>query len=159
QSVLGRMLLTSRTRSGSGTTKTATYTYDAQGRPDIFTDYASTGTGTTTDSDYDAVTGLLTQKVESANNAATKRTTNITWNTTLREPTERFVYDNAGVLKDREQWTYNTRGQVLTDTLVGANNPANLRPTAYTYCEQTDATAGTCPMVGLLTKISGPRPG
>jgi RHS repeat-associated protein len=153
QPILGQLKLTSRTRNCSGcTAKTATYTYDAQGRPDVFTDYA----GTTTDSDYDAVTGLLAQKIDSANNAATKRTTTFTWNTTLREPTERFIYDNAGVAKTRMQWTYNSRGQVLTQSEVHPITGSALHTTAFTYCESTDVTAGTCPLVGLLTQVLGP---
>jgi RHS repeat-associated protein len=152
--ILGRVHLNATTISCSGcVTKSSSQTYDAQGRPDISTDYA----GTTTDSDYDAVTGLLTQKVESKNNASTKRTIQTDWNTTLRVPTERRVYDSSasqpGVLKAREQWTYNTRGQVLTHVRIDANNASVTRTTTYTYCEN----AATCGLVGLIMSIDGER--
>ena len=35
--------------------------------------------------------------------------------------------------------------------------PNVTRTTTYTYCEQTDVTAGTCPLVGLLTSVDGAR--
>jgi RHS repeat-associated protein len=141
-----------------GATHASTYSYDSNGRADIVTDKA----GVTTDYDYNS-RGLLTQEIDSANNAATRRTTQITWDTTLREPTDQYVYDSSvsspGTLKSRSRWTYNSRGQVLAAMTVDTANGANVRTTAYTYCEQADVTAGTCPLVGLLTLVNGPRVG
>lgn len=52
--------------------------------------------------------------------------------------------------------TRNARLQPLTITVkdVAANEA---RTTTNTYCEQADVTAGTCPLVGQLIKVDGPR--
>ncbi|MDG6347180.1 RHS repeat-associated core domain-containing protein [Luteimonas sp. 8-5] len=51
---------------------------------------------------------------------------------------------------------FNTRGQVVsqteTDLLSGET-----RTSARTYCEPKDVDAGTCPLVGLLLSVDGPR--
>jgi RHS repeat-associated protein len=52
--------------------------------------------------------------------------------------------------------TRNTRLQPVTVTVrdVATNDT---RTTTYTYCEQADVTAGTCPLIGQLIKVDGPR--
>ncbi len=37
------------------------------------------------------------------------------------------------------------------------NAPTGVRQTRVTYCEQADVTAGTCPLLGQIIKIDGPR--
>lgn len=60
------------------------------------------------------------------------------------------------VTKQRRSYTYNARGQMLTSTL--SDPAASLsRTTTLTYCEQADVTAATCPLVGLLMTVDGPR--
>jgi RHS repeat-associated protein len=37
------------------------------------------------------------------------------------------------------------------------NAPVGVRQTRITYCEQTDINAGTCPLLGQIIKVDGPR--
>jgi len=69
---------------------------------------------------------------------------------------ERRIYDAAGVLAAKETWTYNARGQELTAKRVDPTTGTS-RTITTTYCESADVTAGTCPRVGLITKVDGPR--
>lgn len=152
QVLLGRAKLISNTKSctscgGSSQTRT----YDANGYPDVTTDFA----GVTTDHDYNA-RGLLTQKIESANQAATKRATQTDWHPTMAVPTERRTYDAAGALIAKSAWTLNARGQALTSTQTDPVT-ASTRTSTTTYCEQADVDASTCPLVGLLKSTDGPR--
>lgn len=152
--VNGVYLVTSTTTSCTGcTTQVESYTYDANGSLDVVT-----RNGVTTDHDYNA-RGLETQVVEAANDASgRKRTIQTDWNATFRLPDERRTLDSTGALKAKMNWTYNGRGQVLTMTQTDPSVTPNVtRTTTYTYCEQTDVTAGTCPLVGLLTSVDGAR--
>jgi RHS repeat-associated protein len=126
--------------------------YDANGYPDIFTDFE----GTTTDHNYNS-RGLLTQMIEAANDVSGKqRTTQTDWHATFVVPTERRIYDSAGVLVAKSTWTYNSRGQPLTVTQTDPVTSAT-RITTTTYCEQADITAGACPLLGLVKSVDGPR--
>ncbi|HEY9143232.1 MAG TPA: DUF6531 domain-containing protein, partial [Arenimonas sp.] len=78
------------------------------------------------------------------------------WHADFRVPVARRVLDHAGTLVAHTQWTHNARGQVLTETQLDPASSAT-RSTQYTYCEATGVSTGTCPMVGLLTAIDGPR--
>ena len=137
--------------SSCGGSSAQARSYDANGYPDVLTDFA----GVTTDFDYSA-RGLVTQQIDSANNAATKRTLNTDWHPSFNLPTERRTYDAADVLVAKQTWTHNARGQVLTttgtDPIAGATRTATT-----TYCEQADITSGTCPLLGLVTSIDGLR--
>ncbi len=74
--------------------------------------------------------------------------------------TERRTLDAAGTLVARTTWTYNIRNQMLAITAFDPDGATGAtRSTTITYCETTDVTAGTCPLVGLVTKIDGPRAG
>jgi RHS repeat-associated protein len=66
------------------------------------------------------------------------------------------VLDAVGALQAKTVWTYNARHQPITLTRI---DPATLasRTITFTYCEQAGVTAGSCPRVGLLTAIDGPR--
>ncbi|MBN8451448.1 MAG: RHS repeat protein, partial [Candidatus Accumulibacter sp.] len=66
------------------------------------------------------------------------------------------VFDASGTLRAKMVWTYNARNQLAT---VSRIDPVTLatRTVTYTYCESADVTAGTCPTVGLLTAVDGPR--
>jgi RHS repeat-associated protein len=136
----------------AATTRTDSYTYDANGRSDIDTD----ARGTTTDYNFSA-RGLLIQKIEAANDTGgRKRTTQTDWDPTFAVPSERRTYNAAGTLVGKQTWTYNTRGQPLTSTQIDPATSTS-RTTTTTYCEGADVTAGTCPRVGLVTKLDGPR--
>ncbi|MGG6462330.1 RHS repeat-associated core domain-containing protein [Solilutibacter silvestris] len=76
---------------------------------------------------------------------------------TDREPslnliTARRVFDVNNVLKSKETWTYNARGQALTHSYIDPTTNA-ARTTTTTYCE--NATA--CGRIGLVLSINGPR--
>ena len=131
---------------------TRSVTLDSNGFANVATDTA----GVATDYDYNA-RGLEARRIDSANNAATKRSSETDWHATLRVPTERRTYDSANALVSKNTWAYNARGQVLTSTATDPATPANTRTSTTTYCEQTDITAGTCPLLGLVTSTNGPR--
>lgn len=102
---------------------------------------------------------LETSRVEASNDTTgNKRTIQTDWNANFRLPDERRVLDSTGALKAKTHWTYNTRGQVLTVTRTDPSvTPNTTRVTTYAYCEQADVTAGTCPLLGLLKSVDGPR--
>jgi len=146
-------------------------TYDANGNRDQATDYG----GTVTDYSYNT-RGLETQRIEAATATgpgSAKRTTQTDWHSTLNVPTEKRTYDAASALQARTQWAYNVRGQVtatceldpadtaaIAYTCSASTAPpagAKVRRTVMTYCESGGVTAGTCPLVGLLLSVNGPR--
>lgn len=126
-------------------------TYDANGRLDLATDFK----GVVTDYDYDA-NGLLKQKIESSNKPETRRTVLTDWDAALRKPAKQRTYDASSALVAEGEWGYNSRGQVLRlaqrDPLTNES-----RTSTYTYCEQSGIDSGSCPVLGLITSIDGPR--
>jgi YD repeat-containing protein len=127
-------------------------TYDTNGFPDGTTDFR----GTVSNQDY-SNRGLQTKVVEASNDATgNKRTIETDWHTTFRTPAERRTYDSTGALFAKTAWTHNARGQVLTETRTDAATGTS-RATATTYCEAADVSAGTCPLVGLVKSVDGPR--
>jgi RHS repeat-associated protein len=143
------------------TTQTTTYTYDANGRIATQTDGNNNLTATT----YDAQ-GLLLSNVE-AQGAPSQRTTETTWDSTLRLPLVQTVKDATGTLKSKQGWAYNAAGQVTAQCLiepvaapsytcaVTGTAPNGVRRTTTTYCTVVDG--GTCPLVGLPLTVDGPR--
>jgi RHS repeat-associated protein len=161
--------VTTPCQSCGGTTKSTTY--DANGYPDITTDF----NGTVTDHDYDA-RGLETQRIEAktvtgGGTPTEKRTIQTDWDATFRVPSERRTYNFTGALEAKTHWIYNTRGQVtarceidpadasgyVCSATTAPGLAAKVRRWAYAYCEQSDVTAGSCPLVGLLKSVDGPR--
>ncbi len=61
----------------------------------------------------------------------------------------------SNTVKARRQWTYNSRGQVLTSSEIDPATNAT-RVTTRTYCESVDPAQG-CPLIGLLRTVDGPR--
>ncbi|MEJ7746429.1 MAG: RHS repeat-associated core domain-containing protein [Luteimonas sp.] len=84
-----------------------------------------------------------------------KKTTTL-WHPSFRLPLQRDVRDSTGVAKGRVTWTYNARGQALSQTQTDPVT-STTRATTTSYCEETDITAGTCPLLGLVTSVNGPR--
>lgn len=165
--VMGKAQMSGLSRECVGCVTTNTSkTFDVAGRLNIFTD----SSGTTIDTDYDA-RGLLIQKIESANKASTKRTTQTDWHATFNVPTERRILNAANVLEAKTKYAYNTRGQATAVCQIDPNNttamayvcgsatnaPVGVRQSITTYCEAADVTAGTCPIVGLAVASNGPR--
>jgi hypothetical protein len=119
--------------------------------------------------------GLLTQKIESANDVSRRRTTQIDWDVANSLQTERRVYDSSaalpGTLKARTSFAYNARGQRTAVCAIdpgnatamayvcgsAANAPTGVRQSRVTYCEQAGVDAGTCPQLGLVLSVDGPR--
>lgn len=91
-----------------------------------------------------------------AHAAGVKRTTQTDWHPDFAVPTEQRVYNAVGVLVSKRTWTYNARGQTLTDSKIDPV-AGTTRTTATTYCEQVDIDAGSCPLIGLVTSVNGPR--
>jgi RHS repeat-associated protein len=137
--------------------------YDANGHLTSTVDFDGNVTATT----YDA-NGLLNQQID-ASGTPSQRTTNTTWNTTLRVPLTRTVLDVNGTAVSATQWVYNSAGQTLARCEIDPTNsaaagyacstsgtvPAGVRRWTYTYCTAVDGTQ--CPLVGLLLTTTGPR--
>ena len=167
-----RHILTQQTCPGCSV-KTTSHTYDANGLPDVTTDFR----GTTTDVNY-GPRALETQRIEAANASGTpsaKRTIQTDWHASYRKPIERRVHNSANVLESKSQWTYNARGQLTarceldpadsaamaytcSDT-TAPSSAAKVRRWTYAYCEAADvaASGSTCPILGLTKSINGPR--
>ena len=140
----------------------AAATYDSNGYLASHTDFNGNVTTTT----YD-VNGLLDQEVD-ASGTSSKRTTNFTWNTTLRVPLTRTISNASGTLVANTQWVYNTIGQTLARCDIDPTNsadsgytcsntgsvPSGVRRWTYTYCT---SVGSNCPLVGLLLTTTGPR--
>ncbi len=139
------------TSDPSGSTGAA---YDsATGRVTSRTD----ASGTATNYEYDATYGYRSAIVEAVGKPEQRRTEFVR-DITFNRPTERRVRDAIATLKAKTNWTYNSRGQVSTIVLTDPSvTPNATRTTQFTYCEQVDLTAGTCPFLGLLKSVDGPR--
>jgi len=134
-----------------------------------FTNQTTDFNGNVTTYNYNT-RGLLAQRVE-ASSTTSQRTSNTTWNANFHIPDQRTVLNASSTTESLTKWTYNPRGQVLSrceaDPAVSgassytcgssANAPTGVRQTTYTYCEQAGVTAGTCPLVGLMLTVDGPR--
>jgi YD repeat-containing protein len=84
------------------------------------------------------------------------RTTETVWDNKLNMASATRIRDRSGALIHERTTVHNTRGQITEnkelDPITGRS-----RTTTYTYCEAADVAAGTCPQVGLLVGIDGPR--
>ncbi|WP_163840145.1 DUF6531 domain-containing protein, partial [Pseudoxanthomonas sacheonensis] len=110
----GRVVPSSVSTTCSGCVgQSVAYAFDGNGYVDTVTQ-----NGVVSDLDYD-VRGLLTQKIEAANDTTgKKRTTQTDWHADFRVPTERRVYNAANTLVAKSTYTYNTRGQALTASQI-----------------------------------------
>lgn len=164
QYLLGTVHPLKVTRTCTGcTTVSKLYSYDSNGYLSSSTDFNSNTTKTI----YDA-NGLLNQQVD-AFGAVNQRTTNFTWNATLRVPLTRTVSDSTGTTLVKASWSYNGTGQTTarcdadpnvagaTSYSCGSNTtaPAGVRQWTYSYCNTTDSIQ--CPLLGLLLAVDGPR--
>jgi RHS repeat-associated protein len=139
----------------------AAATYDSTGHTTSTTDFNGNVRGTTFDAN-----GLLTEEIAASGTSA-QRTTDTTWDTSLRQPLTRTAKDNTGKLVSTEGWAYNATGQTTAQCLIDpvvapsytcAPNgaaPTGVRRTTTTYCTVVDGSA--CPLVGLPLTVDGPR--
>lgn len=137
--------------------------YDVNGYPSSYTDF----NGNVTNVTHNAV-GLETQRIEAKNTTA-QRTTNTTWDSTLRVPLTRTILNASGTTVALSGWVYNTRGQALASCdmdpaipaaasyvcSITSTPPAGVRRTLSTYCDTVDGTQ--CPVVGLKLSDQDPR--
>jgi len=155
----------------------AATTYDANGYKNLVTDFR----GIVTDFDIDA-RGLETRRIDVANTTcpasmpnclADKRTTETDWSAAFRVPTERRIRNAAGTIESITRYAYNARGQQAANCAIDpavaavqgyacgsqANAPVGVRQTVTSYCEQADVDAlnSTCPLLGLVKAVDGPR--
>lgn len=123
--------------------------YDAQGRLESVTDKRGVQTG------YAYTDGYLSAVTEAVNTPQQRRMEFV------RSPvtnlvTEQRVYDASNTLKAKSTIAYNARGQATVTTSIDPITLASRSSTAA-YCEQSGVDAGTCPMIGLMTSVDGPR--
>lgn len=103
--------------------------------------------------------GRVTKATQRDINYATPmplKTVETDWHPGFDQLSARRTYDAQGTLVLDERWDVNTRGQV---TLESARDPIRneIRSSTTTYCEQPQVDAGTCPKVGLVLSVDGPR--
>lgn len=84
------------------------------------------------------------------------KTVETDWYPSADQLSVRRTYDAQGTLVLEERWDVNTRGQV---TLKSARDPIRneTRSAVTAYCEQPQVDSGTCPTVGLVLSMDGPR--
>lgn len=133
----------------SGPRGTNSYTYDAQGRTATTTDRRGVVTK------YDYPSNYTRARTEGFGTPSQRRIETDT-NGPFGPPSQQRTYNAANTLVSRSSWTYNARGQITTATYA---DPASSTQRVITnaYCEQADVAAGTCPLVGLLISVNGPR--
>lgn len=149
------------------------FTYDANGRRDVTTDYRDIDADIYVNADTDFnERGLLTQKIETPGQI-TKRTSQTDWHTTFNVPRERRVLNAANTLEAKTQYAQNARGQTTAMCQIDPSNatamayvcgsaadaPPGVRQSVTAYCEQADVTSGVCPIIGLSKSANGPRVG
>lgn len=105
--------------------------------------------------DYSAA-GLLVKEVQTYTDTVDNRTILTDWDIVARKPTQRRVTNASNFLVQKQAWTYNSRGQQISSAKVDPVS-SSARSTSTTYCEQADLLAGSCPIIGLVTGIDGPR--
>jgi RHS repeat-associated protein len=123
---------------------------------------------------YEYKDGLHQTAMTEAVGSPQQRRTETDWNSAINRIVARRIYNASGSnggIETQDASAYNARGQVsahceIDPAINGAsayscgsqiNAPAGVRQWSYTYCEQSDVTAGTCPLVGLLLSTDGPR--
>jgi RHS repeat-associated protein len=132
-----------RTETASLTTSN---TYDANG----YLDLATNKLGVVTDFDFDAAGHLM--GVTRAKGTPEQQLETMQWDVTTNQPS---VTERAG---QRISRAYNSRGQQLTLTVTDLTTTPNVsRTTTNRYCEQPDIDVGTCPLLGALVSVDGPR--
>ena len=155
--------------TGGGATRTYVYNSDANRKPLTIADPAGASVSTYdsagrplartapngAQSRYGYTNGKLTSLV-SAFGTLDKRTVETAWHVTWTRPTQRRTLNAAGQVVSQTDLAYGGTGQLLTIT---STDPVttNTRTITRNYCEQADVDGGTCPRVGLLKAVDGPR--
>ncbi|AWH31305.1 RHS repeat protein [Stenotrophomonas sp. YAU14A_MKIMI4_1] len=100
--------------------------------------------------------GAQRVSADEAVGTAEHRSERTDWHPTLNLPLERRVVSGQGQVVSIFRWTYNSRGQVLTQRAVDPVS-GDERRQSFAYCEEADVGAGYCPELGLPRSIDGPR--
>ena len=129
---------------------TETWQYDYYGLWKNYTDKR----GITSRTEYNAA-GRQTALIE-AWGYPEQRSTVTEWSTDFVRKTAVEVRNASDQALRRVEYTYNGRDQVVTTVLKDVATTAS-RSVGNTYCEQSGVDAGSCPLLGLLTAIDGPR--
>jgi RHS repeat-associated protein len=108
---------------------------------------------------YSYVSGYL-KSITELDGTPSERKTEYTRNASFLLESRLVAEKVEGVFLTRQVdgWTYNPRGQLQTRTQTDPANSA-MRTTTYSYCEAPDVGAkdSTCPILGLLKSVDGPR--
>ncbi len=128
-----------------------TQTFDALGRVETRTDKRGIVSRYEYTADYRSATIM-------ALGTAEQRREEVVRDPATRLMTEQRTFDNAGALVARTTWTYNARNQVTAVVVTDPTTNAT-RTAITTYCEAVDVAAAnsTCPILGLVKTIDGPR--
>mgnify|MGYP002780252968 CR=1 FL=1 len=110
--------------------------------------------GVKTKTEYNAA-GLVAKVIEAETDPKTRSIVN-TWSADNKLKTAVEIRDSAGAAMQRTNFQHNARAQVVSITVT---DPATsvARTATTTYCEASDVTAGTCPLVGLVKSTDGAR--
>lgn len=132
--------------------------------------YTVDARGTRTNYTHDSFRETGRTEALAANGATTPLTRSYTstWDNTLNrmltrtEPGReiRFAYNSRGQTTARCEVDLSLPAAVAyTQCGSAANAPVGVRQTTYTYCEEPEASApgSTCPIVGALKSVDGPR--
>jgi RHS repeat-associated protein len=152
----------------TGTQRTTTFTFDTAGRPVTMTDPR----GVVRTYEYSA-NGLHRTATINATGTASQQRIENDWDSTLNVVLETRRKDAASNVVSRTVHARNARGQATAtceidpadsaamaytcSAATAAPAGAKVRRTVMTYCESADVSLGTCPLVGLLLSINGPR--
>lgn len=132
-------------------TVTAQQTYDAEGRLQSQTDKR----GIRTEYGYE---GAYRTSIVSAVGTPEERRQEFIHDPVSGRVTEKRAKDRDGVIVARNQWTYNSRGQV-TSSIAFDPVTGDSRAITAKYCESDDVATAVCPIVGLILSVDGPRSG
>lgn len=126
--------------------------YDLQGRLETETDKRDYVTRYA----YDE-SGYVSSVTEAENTPQLRRT-EFDRSATTYLLTEQRIRNAAGTLKAKTAFAYNARNQLAAVTITDPVD-STTRSTSTTYCEAADVSAAnsTCPILGLVKSVDGPR--
>lgn len=142
--------VTRRTRNCTNCGTPEVYTYDTNGNIDTI----QGNDGVITNYEQDICGRNL--QVTYAQGTVHQKTVQNIWKERGSILLQSDVLDSIGTLRSRSRWEYNERDQALAIKTVDPISGV-ARTTAIEYCEQSNVDTGSCPSLGLVTSIDGPR--
>lgn len=110
------------------------------------------GRGSRSEYAYDHLRRPVRESAATNATDGSQRTIENTWDTPANRISTRSIKDATGTVVSKVNWTYNTRGQTLTQQVEDPATSTSSTQTT-TYCENAQA----CGVVGLPLIIDGPR--